>query len=136
MTPLQFRRHLASPLPEYNWAIDDEAPLDRWISYAVKVLRDAGVGTYESCQGGPGHSFPEPTIRFHGPAGEGYRAVAVAMAYRLPVFAMRRFWLVMDGELEGPDWEITFRATALKQVQVGAEKSGLMGAISKKGPGK
>ncbi len=28
----------------------------------VEVLRAAGVETFESCEGGAGHSYPEPTV--------------------------------------------------------------------------
>jgi len=41
-------------------------PLDRFISYAVKVLRDGGIETYESCQARKGHSYNEPGVMFHG----------------------------------------------------------------------
>ena len=37
--------------------------LDREITYAVKLLREAGFNTFASCQGGKSHSFPQPTIR-------------------------------------------------------------------------
>lgn len=100
-------------------------PLDRWIGYAVKVLRDAGIETYESCQGGPGHAFKEPTIRFHGQRGVGFRAVSVALDYGLPVFSIRRCWTVRGGELHGPYWEMTFHPlSALVSLQREAERSG------------
>ena len=40
--------------------------LDRGIERAVRILQAAGVETVESCEGGPGHSYPEPTIKFTG----------------------------------------------------------------------
>ena len=67
-----------------------------------------GVETFESCQGGPGHAFLEPTIRFHGGHAEGLRALAAAMDVGLPVDALRRVWNVIDGEPTGPCCEITF----------------------------
>lgn len=112
---------------EYAKAIDPDCPLDRWISFAVKVLRDAGIETYESCQGGPGHSYPEPGVRFHGTNADGFRAVAAAMTYGLPVSSLRRFWTMANGELTGPYWEITFRPfSALKRRQFAAEQAGAM----------
>jgi len=99
-------------------------PLDRGISYAVKVLRDAGIETFESCQGGEGHVYPEPAVRFYGQRGEGYRAVAVAITYGLPVKALRRYWSVEREELVGPEWEITFWASRLAEVQRDAERCG------------
>jgi hypothetical protein len=34
-----------------------------------------GVGTIESCEGGPGHAFPEPRVRLAGGKSEGCRAL-------------------------------------------------------------
>ena len=102
-------------------------PLDRAISYAVKVLRDGGIETFESCEGGEGHAFLEPTIRFHGGQDEGFRALACALAHELPVAELRRFWQVIDGEPHGPHWEMTFNPMdRLVEIQVRAESSGLI----------
>lgn len=43
---------------------------------SVLVLREDGVETFESCQGGPGRSFLEPTIRFQGGQAEGFKALS------------------------------------------------------------
>lgn len=83
-------------------------PLDAGIAKAVRILRAAGVETFESCEGGPGHSYPEPTIRFHGDAPEGFRALAAAMKEGFPVAELRRVWPIQDEEPTGPWWEITF----------------------------
>lgn len=85
-----------------------EPPLDPGIRRAVEVLVEAGIETYESCEGGKGHAYPEPTVRFYGTHAEGFRALAVAMEHALPIMALRRIWLVRDGEPVGPDWEMTF----------------------------
>lgn len=85
-----------------------EPALDPGIERIVITLRQGGVETYESCQGGAGHAFPEPTVRFHGSAAEGFRAYAWAMQHALPVTALRRIYNVLDGELVGPHWEMTF----------------------------
>jgi len=84
-------------------------PIDRGIAHAVKQLSDAGIETYESCEGGAGHAFTEPTIRFCGGKGEGYRAAGIALQLGLPVVELRRFWSVIDGEITVPHWEMTFR---------------------------
>jgi hypothetical protein len=78
-------------------AIEDLG-LDRGISDAVRVLRKTGVETFESCEGGEGHAYPEPTVRFHGEAPEGLRALAVAMEAGLPVLELRRVWAIQDDE--------------------------------------
>lgn len=85
-----------------------DPPLDRGISRAVKILAAARVETYESCEGGDGHSFKEPTIRFHGDRAEGFRALAVALAENLPVQSLNRIWVILNGEPTGPEWEIVF----------------------------
>jgi hypothetical protein len=82
--------------------------LDPGIAPYVKVLHENGVETFESCDGGPGHAMPEPTIRFHGERPEGFRALAVARTYNMPVGELRRFWPIIDGEPTGPYWAMTF----------------------------
>lgn len=84
------------------------ASLDPGISPYVDVLDAAGIETFESCQGGDGHAFLEPTIRFFGNRGEGFRALALAITYNLPVSEIRRYWQIVNGEPEGPHWEMTF----------------------------
>lgn len=93
---------------EYDLVEDTRAlPLDPGIERAVHLLREVGIETFESCEGGEGHSSAEPMIRFHGDRSEGYRAVTQAMQHGLPVAALRRTWPIEDGELTGPWWELT-----------------------------
>lgn len=89
-------------------------PLDKGIEQAVLVLCDSGVETFESCQGGTGHAYPEPTVRFHGNKAEGFRALSVAMQAGLEVSELRRVWPLLDGEPTGPWWEMTFSPTKAK----------------------
>jgi|SRR5665213_3468107 len=85
------------------------ASLDPGIRHAVEVLLALGVETFESCQGGEGHSYPEPTVAFNGGAGEGLRALAAAIEWELPVRSLRRTWIVHRGiDLEAARWELTF----------------------------
>lgn len=93
----------------------DDLPLsslDPGIRHAVSVLRAHGVETFESCEGGPGHAYPEPTVRFYGDRSEGFRAAASVLAgkYGLRVLALRRVWDLCEGEPTGPYWELTFHA--------------------------
>ena len=83
-------------------------PLDPGIEKAVKTLRAAGIETFESCEGGEGHCYPEPTIRFHGEQSEGFRALSIAMQAGLNVTSLRRIWTILDQEPHGPWWEMTF----------------------------
>ena len=84
-------------------------PLDEGIREIVIMLASNGVETFESCEGGAGHAFPEPTVRFEGPSFEGLRAMSVAIQNGLPVDRLRRTWGVIDGAIHGPWWEMTFR---------------------------
>jgi hypothetical protein len=85
--------------------------LDAGIQQMVEVLQDAGIETFESCQGGAGHAYAEPTVRFHGERPEGFRALAAAMQRGLKVAQLRRVWPMIDGEPTGPWWELTFAPT-------------------------
>lgn len=85
-----------------------DPPLDPGVEPYVGVLAAAGIETFESCDGGKGHAYSEPTIRFHGDRSEGFRAIAVALQHDLPVSDLRRIWTIIDGEPTGPDWELTF----------------------------
>ncbi len=80
--------------------------LDPGIRDAVRILAEAGIETFESCQGGEGHAYPEPTVRFHGERGEGFKALAIALQRGLNVLSLRRTWPVNDGEPTGPCWEL------------------------------
>ncbi len=85
------------------------ATLDPGIERYVDVLDAAGIETYESCEGGDGHSYAEPAVRFHGERGQGFRALAVALQHGFPVRAVRQVWTVdEDGQPHGPFWEIAF----------------------------
>lgn len=85
------------------------ASLDPGIARAVEVLMAAGIETFESCQGGEGHAYAEPTVRFHGERAEGFKALAAATESGLKVTDLRRVWPIVDGEPTGPWWELVFR---------------------------
>lgn len=85
--------------------------IDKGILDYVKLLRENGVETYESCEGGNGHAYFEPTVRFHGERAEGFRALSVAMTNGLNVRELKRVWVVNDGEPTGAWWEMTFTPT-------------------------
>lgn len=92
---------------------DCDLPLDNGIKPYVLALREGGVETFESCEGGEGHACPEPIVRFYGPADSaGFRAFAVAMERGLPVMDLRLAYGVQGGMLTGPYWEMTFRHKA------------------------
>jgi hypothetical protein len=96
--------------------------LDAGIEREVHILAAFGVETFESCEGGGDHAFPEPTIRFHGTKAAGFHALAVAIDHGLGVKDLRRVYNVEDGEVVGPTWELTFHADRLlaRRVEAGA----------------
>ena len=84
--------------------------LDPGIVRGVQILRAGGIETFESCEGGPGHSYPEPTIKFGGSVAAGWHAIGICFDNGLPVLSLRRVWDILDGHVPtGPFWEITFR---------------------------
>lgn len=86
--------------------------IDKGIRKAVDVLQAHGIETFESCEGGRGHSYPEPAVRFHGGPSEGWKALAACLEVDLPVLSLRRYWHVLDHtDVTGPHWEIVFRKT-------------------------
>lgn len=87
--------------------------LDPGIRSVVEILASNGVETFESCEGGEGHSFHEPTVRFHGNHAEGFRALAIALQHGLRVCELRRYYSIEDGEPVGPRWEMTFLVEAI-----------------------
>jgi hypothetical protein len=95
------------PLPEVHG-------LDPGIEEAVRVLRADRVWTSESCEGGPGHSFAEPTVCFAGEFNEGFRALAVVLQagardqIGMRLSALRRVYTIIDGEPTGPEWELVW----------------------------
>lgn len=105
---MELKAESASPTEPLEPTNDFDPPLDPGIMNAVISLRQMGVETFESCEGGTGHAYPEPTIRFHGGTAEGFRALAAAMAAKLPVVSLRRAWPIVDDEPTGPWWELTF----------------------------
>jgi hypothetical protein len=91
-------------------AIAYDPPLDSGIRRYVEALNESGIETFESCEGGPGHAYPEPTIRFSGDLGVGFRALSIVQRHGFPVASLRRTWLIIDDEPTGPYWELTFWA--------------------------
>ncbi len=90
-----------------------DAQLDSGIAPFVRALIESGIETCESCEGGDGHTFTQPTIRFFGDRAEGFKALAVAQRRDLPVLELRRVWPINDGEPTGPLWELVFYEKAI-----------------------
>lgn len=94
-------------MDEFDSSLD--MPLDPGIRAYVLALRQGGVETFESCQGGEGHAFPEPTIRFYGSMAAGFKAYGVAVERGLPVSELRLVYPANEYMLlTGPWWQMTF----------------------------
>jgi hypothetical protein len=62
-----------------------EFQLDAGIQGAVVLLCKAGVETHQSCEGGDGHAYKEPTVEFGGDEGKGLYALSVCITHGLRV---------------------------------------------------
>lgn len=92
-------------------AVCPSSPLDLGIAREVALLIARGVETFEACQGGNGHAYDRPTVRFHGGPGAGWHALGVCRDFDIPVHDIGRVWDVIEGEPSGPYWQIVFRPT-------------------------
>lgn len=82
--------------------------LDIGIRDYVSILRSDGIETCQSCQGGPGHTYLEPTVDFLGGPGAGMMALGIALNHGFPVFEVRRVWRIDDGGIREALWSMTF----------------------------
>ena len=82
--------------------------LDPGIRETVRILREHGVETTESCEGTPGHCYAEPTVCFNGTHAAGWHALAVCLDHGLRVYSLQRYWDCLDGEVHGPEWRLVF----------------------------
>lgn len=70
--------------------------LDKGIAPAVKVLNSHGFIIFESCQGGEGHCYQQPTVRFYGSEFDLIKAFEICQCYRLNVYEAKRvFYLLL-----------------------------------------
>ena len=74
----------------------------------VSALLRNGIQTYESCQSGQGHVYTQPAVRFHGSYCDGLKALGIMLDCGFRVMELRRVWSMVDNELHGPTWELTF----------------------------
>ena len=107
---------MKKPLAPMRDKMESEAfyqSLDTGIRFAVRVLHAHGFDTCQSCQGGKGHSYDEPTVEMvaQGDDAEGFGALAALRAYGLPVCAVAIVWPVQNGLPYEKNWRITFRKT-------------------------
>lgn len=96
-------------LRQFARDIDPLVGIDLGIIRAVKILRDAGFSTIESCEGGEGHAYAEPTIKFDGTRATGWAVASKLMEFGLPLRRIGQMWSFTEGVPTGPRWFVTFR---------------------------
>ena len=84
--------------------------LDPGIRFAVRVLHAAGFETCQSCQGGKGHAYFEPTVDMVSLAddADGFGGVAALRQFGLPVCGLAIYWPITNGYPYEKLWRITF----------------------------
>lgn len=96
------------------WPEKSYLSLDPGIRFAVRVLHADDIDTCQSCQGGKGHSYPEPSIDMVAGSddAEGFAAVAALQRYGLPIRSVSLVWEIShSGTPYEKLWRITFVRT-------------------------
>lgn len=102
-----------APIRDMMWPEKAYRELDAGIRFAVRVLHAAGFETCQSCQGGKGHAYLEPTVEMIAGAddAEGFGALAALRGYGLPLSELSIVWHVRSGLPHEKNWRITFSKT-------------------------
>lgn len=80
----------------------------------VRIFREHGVETCQSCQGGEGHSYRYPSVDIlNGP----WKALDVANDYGIPVIRIGHLWSIRNGEPEETIWRIEFSPSGLTRLR-------------------
>jgi uncharacterized membrane protein len=90
------------------------AKLDRGIRFAVRVLHAHGFETCQSCQGGKGHPYAEPSVDLPLNSTDGvvFGALCALSAHGLPVSSIAIVWNVQQsGLINEKIGRITFSRT-------------------------
>lgn len=87
------------------------ARIDTGIRFPVRVLHAAGLETCQSCEGGPGHDYPVPSIELPTDGGDstGFAAMAALATFGLDVSEVSLVWSVSRGLPGGCVWRLTLR---------------------------
>jgi len=100
----------AGKLPINDWSF-----IDKGIRPVVELLNKYGFKTFESCEGGEGHCFNEPTVRFYGSEFDLIRAYELCALHKINVYEARRTYRKTDiykdvnnGESIGENWDEPF----------------------------
>jgi len=88
--------------------IIDKAPwheIDKGIRSAVEILIFHGFITIESCQGGKGHPYADPMVRFEGNEFDLIIAYETCLAYNLNVLEARRVYSKCTDIIKRGNWK-------------------------------
>jgi len=111
-------RYLHSPFNPI--APGGEEPVDPAILGWVNLLRFHGIETCQSCQGGVGHAYPEPTVDFVGDEFEGWYAVSIALRAGafdgLAPWELRRTWHLSSGQPDQLVWQLVLSPVSARAV--------------------
>lgn len=104
---------MRAPRRDEIWPEKSYQSLDRGIRFVVRVLHAAGFETCQSCQGGKGHAYYEPTVDLIalGDDATGFGALEALQSYGLPVAQVAIVWRVCNGLPHEKLWRITFSKT-------------------------
>lgn len=96
-----------------TWSKSSYSNLDKGIRFAVRVLHARGIETCQSCQGGVGHAYSEPTVDLVAASDDalGFAALSALQSYGLPVSCVSIVWPVRHGLPFEKLWRITFFKT-------------------------
>jgi hypothetical protein len=111
---------------------DLKEQIDAKILPVVEVLNNHGFKTFESCEGGEGHCFPEPTVRFEGNEFDAMRAYEICQLYSFPVHEVKRVFRktpvygsdnTPNAHLIGEAWEQPFNEITFLPIGVFSGKT-------------
>lgn len=83
--------------------------LEPKIAPVVHTLREWGIDTLYSCEGGDGHACSTPTVEFKGDEQQAFQALALVYRMGYRVWALRKVWLFSGLDLHVmplPTWHL------------------------------
>lgn len=85
--------------------------LDRGIIRIVRVLTDGGIETWQSCEGGHGHSYEWPSVDI---IDRPWAALDLCVMYDLPVHTISNLFEIWEGKPTRPFWRVEFSPHKMK----------------------